>query len=476
MVASKIQPVILSGGTGSRLWPLSRAHYPKQVLALVSDATMLQETARRVENRRRFEAPLVVCNHEHRFIIAEQLREIGIEPNAIVLEPEGRNTAPAATIAALMAIETAPDCILFIMPSDHVIDDFDSFLPALDRATEAARNGALVAFGLPPRFPETGYGYIQRGPALATADGVYQVSRFIEKPDLATAERLLAGGQCYWNSGMFLFGAERYLAELESHSPQVLSAARKALAEVTKDLEFLRLDSDAFAASPAISIDYAVMEKSRHGAVVPTDVSWSDVGSWASLWEIATKDQDQNVVQGDVVLREVRNSYIRSDAKLVAAIGLEDVIIIATEDVILVAAKGHAQDVGILVDDLKAKKRSEVSEHRTVYRPWGHYHTIQTGPGFQVKEITVKPGAKLSLQLHHHRAEHWIVVSGTAEVVRGDEAFTLSENQSTYIPLGTKHRLENRGQVPLILIEVQSGGYLGEDDIVRFDDQYGRVK
>lgn len=434
---------------------------------------MMQETVKRVGDADRFEAPLVICNQAHRFIIAEQLRELNITPKSIVLEPVGRNTAPAVAVAAMM-VDT-PDVPLFVMPSDHVIEEFDSLLPALDQASSAAAQGAIVSFGLVPDRPETGYGYIQRGNSLISDPEVYEVNRFIEKPDAATAQQLLADGDCSWNSGMFLFAAGSYIAELQRFHPDIVVATRAALEGGERDLDFLRLEEAAFATSPAVSIDYAVMERTDHAAVVPIDVAWNDVGSWSALFDIGDKDSDGNVVQGDVVIHDVRDSYIRSEGDLVAAIGLEDTIVVATEDVTLVAPKGRAQDVKLLVDDLKSQGRNEVTEHRTIFRPWGHYRTIQTGPRFQVKHIIVKPGAKLSLQMHQHRAEHWVVVTGTARIVRGEETLMLTENESTYIPLGTKHRLENPGTVPLELIEVQSGDYLGEDDIIRFDDQYGRT-
>ncbi len=446
---------------------------PKQMLPLATDASLFQETVRRVSDAERFEAPLIICNQAHRFVIAEQMRELDIEPRAIVLEPEGRNTAPALAIAAMM-MEDFSDTPLFVMPSDHAIEDFKKMLPAIDQAVDAATQGVLVTFGLFPKAPEIGYGYVQRGNSLRSVPGVFEVSRFIEKPDRATAESLISSGDWFWNSGMFLFSAKSYLAEHERFQPEIVIAAQAALSNKKQDLDFLRLDETAFLASPAISIDYAVMERTKYAAVVPTNIIWNDLGSWSALFDIAEKDANGNVLQGDVVLRDVKNSYIRSETDLVAAIGLNEMIVVATEDVILVAPKGRAQDVKILVDDLKSQGRNEVLEHRTVYRPWGHYRTVQAGPRFQVKQITVKPGAKLSLQMHHHRAEHWVVVTGTARVVRGEETLVLTENESAYIPLGTKHRLENPGKVPLDLIEVQSGGYLGEDDIIRFDDEYGR--
>ena len=472
---TKIQPVILSGGTGMRLWPLSRALYPKQLMPLASKLSMLQETFRRVSNTKRFAPPLVVCNEEHRFIVAEQLRELGVRPRAIVLEPEGRNTAPATAVAASMVAAEDPRCLLLLLPSDHIVRAFKGFLAALHKAEKAARSGALVTFGVTPNWPETGYGYIGRGAALEDAPGCYRVARFVEKPDRATAQRLLEAGEYYWNSGMFLFGAARYLEELERLRPEIVAACRAAVAGGQEDLNFFRLDGEAFRASPAGSIDHAVMEHTDAAAVIPADMGWSDVGSWSSLWEVGEKDAGGNVTEGDVILKGVRNSYIRSDHHLVAAIGLEDVILVVTDDAVLAVAKDRAQEVRTLVDGLKAAGRSEASLHTTVYRPWGHYRTLRAGERFQVKQITVKPGAKLSLQMHHHRAEHWVVVRGTARVTCGAETLSLSENQSAYVPLGVKHCLENPGEVPLELIEVQSGDYLGEDDIVRFDDAYGRT-
>jgi mannose-1-phosphate guanylyltransferase/mannose-6-phosphate isomerase len=472
---TRIRPVILSGGTGTRLWPLSRALYPKQLMPLTSELSMLQETVHRVSDPERFASPLVLCHEEHRFIVAEQFRELGVSPRAIVLEPEGRNTAPAAAVAALTVMEQDGDCLLLLLPSDHVIGDTKAFLTAVDKAKKAAASGALVAFGIAPQRPETGYGYIKQGKAIKKAPGCYRIARFVEKPDRAEAERLIADGDCHWNSGMFLFGAKRYIEELDRLRSDIVAACREAVVDGRKDLEFNRLQEEAFTRSPASSIDYAVMEHTAAAAVVPADMKWNDLGSWATLWEIGDKDSDGNVTSGDVVVKGARNSYLRGDGHLLAAIGLEDVIIVATDDVVLAVSKDRAQEVRGLVDDLKAAGREEASSHVTVYRPWGSWRTLRVGDRFQVKQITVKPGQMLSLQMHHHRAEHWIVVNGTARVTRGDETILLSENESTYVPLGVTHRIENPGQVPLNLIEVQSGEYLGEDDIVRFEDTYGRA-
>lgn len=468
-----IHPVILSGGAGSRLWPLSRSLYPKQLLPLASEQSMVQETALRVKSAA-FAPPLVICNVEHRFIIAEQLRAIGIAPSRLLIEPMARNTAPAAAAAALSLAAGGEDPLMLVLPSDHVIADREAFLAAVELAARAAAGGALVTFGIAPDRPETGYGYVRRGDPLSGTVGCFAVSKFVEKPDRQTAEAYIADGSYAWNSGMFLFSARRYLEELERFEPAMLAACRRALAEGRDDLDFFRLGEAAFGACAAKSIDYAVMERTAHAAVVPADLGWNDIGSWSALWEIGAKDADGNTLQGDVVTRDVTGSYIRADGLLVAALGLENAVIVVTDDAVLATTRDRAQDVRLLVEDLKRRKRSEPDSHTTVYRPWGHYRTVDVGPAFQVKHLMVKPGAKLSLQLHNRRAEHWVVVSGTARVTRGDEVQTLGENQSTYIPLGTKHRLENPGDVPLRVIEVQSGSYLGEDDIVRFDDVYGR--
>ena len=464
-------PVILSGGSGTRLWPLSRQAYPKQFLALAGEDTMLQATWQRVAELASA-APLVVANEDHRFMVAEQLRQVGCTPAAIVLEPVGRNTAPAIAVAALQATADGADPLLLVLPSDHVIADAAGFRAAVAAATPAAQNGKLVTFGIVPTAAETGYGYIQ---AVAGGDApVRAVARFVEKPDAATAAQYLASGQYFWNSGMFLFQASRYLAELERHAPAMLAACRKAFAAAARDADFVRLDKAAFAACPSDSIDYAVMEKTADAAVLPIDVGWNDVGSWSALWEVAQQDGDGNAHHGDVIALDCRDTLAWGDHRLVAMIGLRDIVVVDSDDALLVAHKDHVQEVKEVVARLKAEGRSESNLHRKVYRPWGAYDSIDMGERFQVKRITVNPGAALSLQMHHHRAEHWIVVSGTAEVTRGEEVLLLSENQSTYIPLGVTHRLRNPGKVPLELIEVQSGSYLGEDDIVRFEDVYGR--
>ncbi|MHC1654808.1 mannose-1-phosphate guanylyltransferase/mannose-6-phosphate isomerase [Stenotrophomonas maltophilia] len=464
-----IVPVILSGGSGTRLWPLSREAYPKQFLPLVGDDTMLQATWKRVASIAGA-APIVVANQEHRFMAAEQLRECKVLPQALILEPVGRNTAPAIAIAALQALANGNDALLLVLPSDHVVRNEAAFHAAVKQAAIAAEAGKLVTFGIVPTAPETGYGYIK----AAAGEGVRAVDRFVEKPDLATAEQYVASGEYFWNSGMFLFKASRYLKELETLQPAILAACRQALDKAARDNDFIRLDAEAFAASPNDSIDYAVMEKTADAAVVPLDAEWNDVGSWSALWEVSDKDADGNACHGDVIALDCKDSYAYGN-RLIAMVGLQDIVIVETDDAVFVGHKDRVQDVKEIVGQIKRDGRSEAAAHRKVYRPWGAYDSIDNGARFQVKRITVKPGATLSLQMHHHRAEHWIVVSGTAEVTRGDEVILLSENQSTYIPLGVTHRLKNPGKLPLELIEVQSGSYLGEDDIVRFEDQYGRA-
>ena len=465
-----ILPVILSGGSGTRLWPLSREAYPKQFLPLVGDVTMLQATWNRVAAIAG-KAPIVVANQEHRFMAAEQLRECNVTPQALILEPIGRNTAPAIAIAALQALAAGEDALLLVLPSDHVVRNDAAFHAAVKQAAAAADAGKLVTFGIVPTAPESGYGYIK----AQAGTGVHAVDRFVEKPDLATAQQYVASGEYYWNSGMFLFKASRYLQELEALQPAILAACRAALDKASRDSDFIRLDADAFAASPNDSIDYAVMEKTADAAVVPLDAGWNDVGSWSALWEVSDKDADGNACHGDVIALDCRNSYAYG-TRLIAMVGLEDVVVVETDDAVFVGHKDRVQDVKEIVGQIKRDGRSEAAAHRKVYRPWGAYDSIDNGARFQVKRITVKPGATLSLQMHHHRAEHWIVVSGTAEVTRGEDVILLTENQSTYIPLGVTHRLKNPGKLPLELIEVQSGSYLGEDDIVRFEDQYGRAQ
>lgn len=469
----RIYPVVLAGGSGTRLWPLSRKLYPKQLQPLVSGATMLQDTVGRIAGDGRFHQPLILCNDEHRFIVAEQLRESAIHPRAIVLEPTGRNTAPACAVAAMMLARDDPEAVLLVMPADHVIRKPEGFAGAVGHALCAAASGRIVTFGIIPERAESGYGYIRRGDGLADAKGCYAIDSFIEKPTPEEAQSLIDQGDYLWNSGIFMFQAGTYLRELERLQPGMVRACRRAIEDGGEDLDFFRLDGAGFAQAPSISIDYAVMEKTQVGAVVPADMGWSDIGSWAALWDIGEKDRDGNVMVGDVVTRSVRNSYVRSDGALTTVIGLEGIIVVVTVDAVLVAAADRAQDVKTLVETLG--DRSEPFTHHRVHRPWGSYETVDQGERFQVKRIIVKPGAKLSLQSHQHRAEHWVVVNGTAKVTRADEVITLGENQSVDIPIGVTHRLENPGTEDLHLIEIQSGSYLGEDDIVRFDDSYGRT-
>lgn len=463
-----ILPVILSGGSGTRLWPLSREAYPKQFLPLAGDLTMLQATWQRVAAIAAT-GPLVIANEAHRFVAAEQLQQVSAQPQAIILEPMGRNTAPAIAVAALEATRNDGDPLLLVLPSDHVIADEATFRATVQLAAPAAREGKLVTFGIVPTGPETGYGYIK----AAAGDGARAVERFVEKPDLETATGYVASGQYLWNSGMFLLRASRYLAELARFNPAMLDASRTAWERARRDADFTRLDAEAFAAVPSDSIDYAVMEKTADAVVVALDAGWNDVGSWTALRDVSTQDGDGNAHHGDVIAIDCRNTYAYGE-RLVALVGLDDVVVVETDDAVLVGKADRMQEVKNVVAQLKAEDRSEATWHRKVYRPWGAYDSIDNGERFQVKRITVKPGGILSLQMHHHRAEHWIVVSGTAEVTRGNEVLLLSENQSTYIPLGVTHRLRNPGKLPLELIEVQSGSYLGEDDIVRFEDTYGR--
>lgn len=470
----RIVPVVLCGGTGSRLWPLSREGFPKQFWPLLSQQTMLQETAKRAVGPA-FANPLIISNQEHRFLVAEQLREARIEDPRIVLEPVARNSAPAIAAAALLAHEDDTQSVLWLMPADAAIGDTPAMHAALAKAAEAARAGRIVTFGMKPTVPETGYGYIETGAPLEGFDGVSAVSRFVEKPDAETAARFLAGGSHLWNSGMFVATAATLLAELERLVPELLAAVRSAVEGATRDLDFIRLDPAAFARAPDISIDYAVMEKTSHAAVVPADLGWSDVGSWAALWEVSPKDGDGNATHGPVELYQARNCYVRSEGILTGIVGLEDAVVVVTDDAVLAMHRDRAQDVKKLLEQLKAANRKEATEHRRMYRPWGHYEGLIQGDRFQVKKISVKPGAKLSLQKHFHRAEHWVVVAGTAIVERDAERIMLRENESIYLPLGCVHRMENPGMIPLTLIEVQSGSYLGEDDIVRFEDTYGRT-
>jgi len=469
-----IHPVILSGGSGTRLWPMSRTLYPKQLLGLLGRDSLLQQTVRRVAGRQGFAPPLLVANEEHRFIIAEQLREISVMPRALLLEPVGRNTAPAACIAALALIEAEPNPLMLIMPSDHTVGDLGAFDGAVERAVVAARAGALVSFGVAPERAETGYGYIRRGGELDGAEGVFAVAEFVEKPGAEEARAFAGSGEHSWNSGIFLFPANVYLDEMERLRPDMVAACRKALAAAQRDNDFIRLGREEFSGCDSDSIDYAVMEHTRRAAVVPVSMGWSDVGSWDALWEMGAKDQSGNSIEGNVVAEDVRNCYLRSEAGLVAAIGIEDLVVVATADAVMVAPRNRTQDVKRLVARLVEDRRDEADALPTVHRPWGSFTSIHNGHRVQVKHIMVKPGGKLSLQMHHHRAEHWVVVQGTAKIRRGDEEMMLSEDQSTYIPIGTAHRLENPGKIPLHLIEVQSGSYLGEDDIIRLEDSYGR--
>jgi mannose-1-phosphate guanylyltransferase/mannose-6-phosphate isomerase len=482
----KIQPVILSGGSGTRLWPLSREQYPKQLIAFQGEQTLLQETVRRLDGLSKqvgevaasVAAPMVVCNEQHRFLVAEQLRSIGHEAGAILLEPFGRNTAPALTIAALASLSRDDDAILLVMPADHVIADPTAYHQAVKTAAGLAAEGALVTFGIVPTQAETGYGYIRKGQALGES-GAARIDAFVEKPDLDTARQYLESGDYLWNSGMFVMRASVWMAQIERLQPAMATACRQAIQQAQQDLDFCRLDASAFEACPSDSIDYAVMEKmgeadSPLAAVVPLDAGWSDLGAWSAIWEAGEHDSAGNAIHGDVLTHDCRNSLFHAGHRLVTGVGVEDLLVVETADAVLVAHRDCAQDVKQVVEQLKAQARPERLVHRRVYRPWGSYEGIDAGERFQVKRIVVNPGAELSLQMHHHRAEHWIVVKGTAKVTRGDESFLLSENQSTYIPIGEKHRLENPGTLPLEIIEVQSGSYLGEDDIVRFEDRYGR--
>ncbi len=470
-----LTPVILSGGAGTRLWPLSRELYPKQLLALTGERTMLQQTALRLSGLAAA-SPVVVCNDAHRFLVAEQLRQLKMDTRAVVLEPFGRNTAPAIALAALAALSKAggEDPELLVLPADHVIRDVGAFQQAVRIALPAVQQGKLVTFGIVPSVPETGYGYIQRGPEAEAAAGLFRIARFVEKPNLERAQQFLQSGDYLWNSGMFMFRAGRYLQELEKLAPQIARVCRAAFEKAASDLDFMRIDAKTFENCPSDSIDYAVMEKTSDAVVVPLDAGWSDVGSWSALHDACDSDRHGNVSRGDVISEDSNGNYLYAESRLVATVGLQDHVVVETKDAVLVAPKDRVQDVKKLVTRLKEAGRYEHSLHREVFRPWGSYDSIENGERFQVKRLKVKPGATLSLQMHHHRAEHWIVVSGTARITRGEEVFLLEENQSTYIPIGVKHRIENPGMIPLHIIEVQSGSYLGEDDIVRFDDRYGR--
>ncbi|MCP9822524.1 mannose-1-phosphate guanylyltransferase/mannose-6-phosphate isomerase [Cyanobium sp. L1E-Cus] len=475
-LSSALVPVILCGGTGTRLWPLSRASYPKQYwpLAGTGEDTLLQQTQQRLAGLPGLGAPLLICNEDHRFIVAEQLRQIGVEPQAILLEPIGRNTAPAVAVAALQATAHGEDPLLLVLAADHVIRDAATFRATVTAGMAAAEAGQLVTFGIVPTAPETGYGYIEAAQSLLGANEPVPIARFVEKPDRATAEQFLATGRFTWNSGMFLFKASAILAELERLAPEVVSACRSSLEHDSADLDFLRLEREAFASCPSVALDVAVMERTDRGAVLPLEAGWSDVGSWSALWETADQDSDGNVLRGRVISEGSSNCYLRSEHRLVVGLGVEDLVVVETDDVVLVAHRDRAQEVKAIVGRLEREGAPESKAHRKIYRPWGSYDGVTEGERWQVKRIVVNPGASLSLQMHHHRAEHWIVVQGTAVVEKDGGRELVGENQSTYIPLGCRHRLSNPGKIPVELIEVQSGPYLGEDDIVRFEDRYGR--
>ena len=472
-----IIPIILAGGTGTRLWPLSRKLYPKQLIALLDDKTLIQNTVNRVADLEDVQAPVVICNEEHRFMVAEQMREAGVKPESIILEPFGRNTAPAVTIAALSVAALQPQANLLVLPADHLIQDTPKFHEAVRLACEMAQADRLVTFGIVPTAPETGYGYIRKGDRIQSGPDSLEVSkieRFVEKPDAQTAKSYLESGDYLWNSGMFVFKAQTLLDEVGAYAPEIVEACRQALATAGSDLDFLRLGADAFGRCPEDSIDYAVMERTSMGAVIPLSSGWNDLGSWDALWHDGVKDENGNVSRGDVVLHDVRGSYLHAETRLLTAVGLENHIVVETSDAVLVAPKDRVQDVKKIVDKLKAAKREEAISHTKIYRPWGNYESIDVGERYQVKRIVVHPGQVLSLQKHFHRAEHWVVVRGTAVVKRDAEEILLQENESVYLPLGAVHRLANPGKIPLELIEVQVGSYLGEDDIVRFEDVYGR--
>ena len=470
----RVVPVILSGGSGTRLWPVSRESYPKQYWPLISERSLIQETVLRTTGDG-FAPPILVCNQEHRFMVAEQLRLAGIGNARILLEPIGRNSAPAIAAAAALVAEDEPEAVLWMLAADHAIADTAALHSALDSAAAAARAGRFVTFGMKPTTAETGYGYIEVGEALPDLPGVHALRRFVEKPDAATAATLAFSGKHLWNSGMFVFTAATLLEELQAYAPAVLAAVREAVEARRQDLDFLRLAPEAFRACPAISLDYAVAERTSRAVVVPADLGWSDVGSWGSLWELGAKDGSGNVAVGDVLLESAANCYVRSDGKVTAVVGLKDTVVVVTPDAVLAMHRDHAQDVKKVVDRLRAAGRDEAVAHNRIYRPWGFYERLIEGERFQVKRIMVSPGHKLSLQKHYHRAEHWVVVNGTALVVRDKDQIMVRENESIHLPLGCVHRVENPGRIPLCLIEVQSGAYLGEDDIVRFEDTYGRV-
>ena len=470
----QITPVILSGGSGTRLWPLSRKQYPKQYLPLASDNTMLQETILRLKGLDNLAEPIIVCNADHRFLVAEQCQQIDIQNPTILLEPVGRNTAPAIAAAALQSLKQTDDAVLLVLSADHVIQDVESFHQAINIASNQAQEGKLVTFGIVPTDANTGYGYIKA--SKDNTDGVYKVEEFVEKPDLKTAQTYLEQGNYLWNSGMFMFQAHTFINELTTHSPDIVTSVNNAVNNAGQDLDFIRLEKQSFESSPSDSIDYVLMEKSNNVVVVPLDAQWNDIGAWPALYDIGNKDANGNVTKGDVIIQDTTNTYINADHHLVVAIGVDNLIMIDTPDATFIATQDKAQEVKSIVESLQVSGRCEGNTHRKVYRPWGWYDSIESGEYFQVKRLHVKPGAKLSLQMHHKRAEHWVVVSGTATVTNGEQTFNLNKGESTYIPLGITHALENQTNKPLEIIEVQSGTYLGEDDIIRFEDMYGRIK
>jgi len=469
---SKIIPVILSGGSGTRLWPLSRKQYPKQYLPLASDNTMLQETILRLNGIDNLSDPIIVCNSDHRFLVAEQCKQIGIISPIILLEPIGRNTAPAIAAAALQSLKKSDDSVLLVLSADHVIQDIEAFHRAIDIARKQAQTGKLTTFGIIPTDANTGYGYIKLSKDIN--DGAYNAEEFIEKPDLKTAKSYLGQGSYLWNSGMFMFQPDVLIDELTTHSPDIVASVKDAINNAAQDFDFIRLNKEAFELSPSNSIDYALMEKSKSVVVVPLDVGWSDVGSWTALYDLGVKDRHGNVINGDVVIQNTTNTYINANHHLVVAIGVDNLIVVDTADATFIATQNKAQEVKSIVESMQANSRRESDIHRKVYRPWGWYDLLECGKHFQVKRLHINPGAKLSLQMHHKRAEHWVVVNGSAFVTNGNDVFTLTEGESTYIPIGQRHSLENKSNTPLEVIEVQSGIYLGEDDIVRYEDNYGR--